>query len=122
MERLSYYLVDIGTITLAISFLLLVIHTTLLALGRRQATVTATAGAGAGGGTTSYSFDADRPSGAATAGAMGQAFVWASFVLIALGMLIRAILVGRGPWGNLYERSEERRVGKECRSRWSPYH
>ena len=24
--------------------------------------------------------------------------------------------------GNLYDRSEERRVGKECRSRWSPYH
>ena len=22
----------------------------------------------------------------------------------------------------LYHRSEERRVGKECRSRWSPYH
>ena len=22
----------------------------------------------------------------------------------------------------LYNRSEERRVGKECRSRWSPYH
>src|ERR1035438_5542082 len=24
--------------------------------------------------------------------------------------------------GSLYSRSEERRVGKECRSRWSPYH
>src|SRR2546430_15149648 len=24
--------------------------------------------------------------------------------------------------GNLHVRSEERRVGKECRSRWSPYH
>ena len=24
--------------------------------------------------------------------------------------------------GLLNERSEERRVGKECRSRWSPYH
>ena len=24
--------------------------------------------------------------------------------------------------GNFSERSEERRVGKECRSRWSPYH
>src|SRR3712207_6998991 len=24
--------------------------------------------------------------------------------------------------GFLQERSEERRVGKECRSRWSPYH
>ena len=23
---------------------------------------------------------------------------------------------------SLKERSEERRVGKECRSRWSPYH
>ena len=23
---------------------------------------------------------------------------------------------------NMYYRSEERRVGKECRSRWSPYH
>ena len=23
---------------------------------------------------------------------------------------------------HLLERSEERRVGKECRSRWSPYH
>ena len=24
--------------------------------------------------------------------------------------------------GHAYNRSEERRVGKECRSRWSPYH
>src|SRR2546430_3855992 len=28
----------------------------------------------------------------------------------------------RGAWGGKRERSEERRVGKECRSRWSPYH
>src|SRR3712207_8180405 len=25
-------------------------------------------------------------------------------------------------WPLGYDRSEERRVGKECRSRWSPYH
>ena len=38
-------------------------------------------------------------------------------------------LVGRDESGNKYyenrkkdKRSEERRVGKECRSRWSPYH
>ena len=24
--------------------------------------------------------------------------------------------------GQISQRSEERRVGKECRSRWSPYH
>ena len=27
--------------------------------------------------------------------------------------------IGRNPYA---DRSEERRVGKECRSRWSPYH
>ena len=27
-----------------------------------------------------------------------------------------------GPMGMSVPRSEERRVGKECRSRWSPYH
>ena len=26
------------------------------------------------------------------------------------------------PMNTLDDRSEERRVGKECRSRWSPYH
>ena len=26
------------------------------------------------------------------------------------------------PFKNYLTRSEERRVGKECRSRWSPYH
>ena len=25
-------------------------------------------------------------------------------------------------WASIACRSEERRVGKECRSRWSPYH
>ena len=28
----------------------------------------------------------------------------------------------RAQYGELGLRSEERRVGKECRSRWSPYH
>jgi len=34
-------------------------------------------------------------------------------------------MYGRGEVGHLhlaFVRSEERRVGKECRSRWSPYH
>src|SRR3954468_15485776 len=50
--------------------------------------------------------------------------------------ILAKILVGHQPAGDLevglagcdgldarpLERSEERRVGKECRSRWSPYH
>src|SRR5438876_2358024 len=35
--------------------------------------------------------------------------------------LSTTIAVGEGPTG-LGLRSEERRVGKECRSRWAPYH
>ena len=31
-------------------------------------------------------------------------------------------LIGSGSRATLLSRSEERRVGKECRSRWSPYH
>ena len=30
--------------------------------------------------------------------------------------------VNEPAWSNQAGRSEERRVGKECRSRWSPYH
>src|SRR5260370_24589060 len=38
--------------------------------------------------------------------------------LFALQALPQLLTVGRG----FRDRSEERRVGKECRSRWSPYH
>ena len=34
---------------------------------------------------------------------------------------IRAAVAGE-KWAVEKVRSEERRVGKECRSRWSPYH
>ena len=36
--------------------------------------------------------------------------------------LIRALLTMSSGGGVSFYRSEERRVGKECRSRWSPYH
>ena len=38
--------------------------------------------------------------------------------------IIDRIFIGRIPFDSTNEltRSEERRVGKECRSRWSPYH
>ena len=40
---------------------------------------------------------------------------------IVSGAVIGAIL-GDLPTGLIVGRSEERRVGNECRSRWSPYH
>lgn len=105
MERISYYLVDIGMLTTAISFVLFVIHTTVLAVGPRQVLSPAGAGAGAGGETFTVSpgrGSSDVP-GAATAGGLAWAFAWVSLLLIGSGLLVRAVLVGRGPWGNLYE-------------------
>ena len=44
--------------------------------------------------------------------------------LHSLGKLEDALVRIAGMTGNerIHLRSEERRVGKECRSRWSPYH
>src|SRR2546430_3582653 len=41
-----------------------------------------------------------------------------AFSMLGIGALLKASLV----WLTVMKRSEERRVGKECRSRWSPYH
>ena len=38
------------------------------------------------------------------------------------GRYVRSGMIGRQPIAPSPIRSEERRVGKECRSRWSPYH
>ena len=37
-------------------------------------------------------------------------------------LLVRAFDLGHNFFDTADSRSEERRVGKECRSRWSPYH
>ena len=100
LAKVSYYAFDVATVTLFIGFILLVIHTTLLAAGRRQSLATASAGG------PSVSIGTSGPSAdpsATPAGSIGQVFVWASAVLLVIGLLVRAYLVGRGPWGNLYE-------------------
>ena len=117
LAKIAYYLVDMGSVTTAIAFVLLVAHTSLLAFGRRAviglAPATAGAGAGASGGTTTVTVDRSSDSNGAetAAGNTGQLFVWLSFVFIGVGMLVRAYLVGRGPWGNLYEFSVAFAIG-----------
>ena len=48
-------------------------------------------------------------------------FAGFGFVFWSLAMLTGAIWAYQA-WGRFWGRSEERRGGKECRSRWSPYH
>jgi len=49
----------------------------------------------------------------------GPVTVLAVFVMLAV---LSAVTQGDPDSGETRGRSEERRVGKECRSRWSPYH
>src|SRR5690349_8427719 len=101
LAKLSYYAFDVGTIALGIAFVLFVVHTTLLAMGRRATLATATAG---GRGSTTVTTTTSRGyEDRGTAGSIAQAFTWLAFVLFAVGLVVRAVLVGRGPWGNLYE-------------------
>ena len=47
-----------------------------------------------------------------------EAFAPDLLIVVAYGRILPAAVLRAAP----LTRSEERRVGKECRSRWSPYH
>ena len=58
----------------------------------------------------------ERPNGPAVA-----AIISAAIGVFALGLLT-TLSEANTDIHDFLDRSEERRVGKECRSRWSPYH
>jgi len=116
MEPLTQALFAIGTVVLAIAFAATIGHAVLLASGRRSlAAVLAPAGAPqpawAGVATGSYvesraAVAAAGPADFAAPSPLSSASRWltvAAFVLLAGSMIVRAVIVGRGPWGNLFE-------------------
>ncbi|MEO6577889.1 MAG: c-type cytochrome biogenesis protein CcsB [Candidatus Limnocylindria bacterium] len=127
MEKFSLYLFYAGDITLLLAFFAFVVHTTLLATATRARSTVgarslALAGAGSGGaagGTSTVGLDGSdgrsQPGmagalgrlrtfgGGTTAGGIGQGLTWATAFLIGGSMLMRAVIVGRGPWGNMFE-------------------
>src|SRR5471032_3625007 len=48
--------------------------------------------------------------------------LWDTYIRTDNELLTKAKLPGNAKNLDYFDRSEERRVGKECRSRWSPYH
>jgi cytochrome c-type biogenesis protein CcsB len=124
LAKLSQYLFVTGAVSLVVAFAAHVAHTTVLAAARRSVTVvtraaTGLAGAAAGSGTSSVSFGPTRTAArrtprsladterlwakATTPGGIAIAFAWLAWILVGLSMLSRAVIVGRGPWGNMYE-------------------
>ena len=54
--------------------------------------------------------------------------LWVLLAVALIAIVVVFVSISKGwigympPVEELENRSEERRVGKECRSRWSPYH
>jgi len=120
MATLSQYLFVMGALLLLLAFILAVAYTTLLAVGQRALATAgggtpqlATAGpAGAAPGVAPGVTATGAPlPGAATVAAIGHGLTWACFLLMGGSLLARAVIVERGPWGNMFEFSIAFAVG-----------
>ena len=70
-----------------------------------------------------FSLAGDMAAGGANTGAVIVSWGICFIGVFALMMVFNGLSQARPDLtGGIYARSEERRVGKECRSRWSPYH
>lgn len=111
MATASYYLYVVAGLLLVGAFSAHVAHTTLLALGRRVAVLgarPAPAFAGAVGGSFAVEVaesarEDEAARGRTAAGPFAIGLAWASALSLGLALLLRAIVVERGPWGNLFE-------------------
>jgi cytochrome c-type biogenesis protein CcsB len=113
LATLSFAAFTLGTIALIVSFAGHVGHAVLLANGRRSIRVLAPASQPAYAGVATGAF-VTATTGRATTRSEGPAgdtpllrpAVWSAIAAAALllaSLALRAIVVGRGPWGNLYE-------------------
>src|SRR5262245_43588116 len=114
MAELSSILFPIGVVLVALAFAAHVGHAVMLANGRRVALPAigavrqpAYAGVVTGSFVTSTTRAAGaEPTLAASPSPLSRAatwLTWAAVVTLGASMLLRAIVVGRGPWGNMFE-------------------
>ena len=116
MEALTQALFAIGTVVLVFAFAAAIGHAVLLASGRRSlasvlAPIAAPRPAWAGVATGSFvesraAVAASGPADFAAPSPLSRPSRWltvAAFALLAGSMVVRGVIVGRGPWGNLFE-------------------
>ena len=116
MEALTQALFAIGTVVLVFAFAAAIGHAVLLASGRRSlasvlSPIAAPRPAWAGVATGSFvesraAVAASGPADFAAPSPLSRPSRWltvAAFALLAGSMVVRGVIVGRGPWGNLFE-------------------
>ena len=111
MAKLSLYLFVGGGLSLLFAFACHVVYSTLLARGGGAAALRLAparlAGAAAGDGTATITVSGGGADGGsdrtAAVGSIALVATWLGWLLLGLSMLTRAIIVGRGPWGSMFE-------------------
>ena len=116
MATLSQSLFVGGALLLPVAFVLSVAYTTLLAVGRRATATVGAAGprlaaAVPDGAAAAIASTGTPLPGAATVGALAHGLTWTTFLALAGSLAARAVVVERGPWGNMYEFSIAFAVG-----------
>ena len=106
MATLSFYLVVVGAIALVGAFALYVVHLVLVAQGDRAVTPRLASAGASMRGNLAEQLDGGAPTAAESTSAISA--IAGALAVIATGslgvaLIARAIVVGRGPWGNLYE-------------------
>jgi cytochrome c-type biogenesis protein CcsB len=107
LADLAYYLLVAGAVTVGFAFVSSVVAVALASQARasnRARTFVPAAATTGSGGTVTLAVDQNGlgVAGGAVAGiSIGAA--WGAWLFLGLSMLLRAILVGRGPWGSMFE-------------------
>ena len=115
LAQISQILFPIGTILVGLGFAAFVGHAVMLANGRRTLPVLVPGQARqpAWAGVVTGSFAQSRAASAAAVpdlsgsptplGRAAEWLTWAGFGVLLVSMVLRAVVVGRGPWGNMFE-------------------
>jgi cytochrome c-type biogenesis protein CcsB len=113
MEAASSGLFSLGVVFIALGFAAHVGHAVMLANGRRTVSVVVPGRQPAYAGVVTGSFVTARmqsassgPSTAASPSPLSRAALGlslAGWLLLGVSLLLRAVIVGRGPWGNMFE-------------------
>jgi cytochrome c-type biogenesis protein CcsB len=101
----SFYLLVAGALTLVLAFVAHVVATTLAAETVRapRAAVGLRAAAATGAGDVTLGGGSAPVLTPGAVGGVGIGLAWGAWALLGLSMLLRAIVVGRGPWGSMFE-------------------
>ena len=106
MATLSFYLTVVGAIALVGAFALYLVHLVLVAQGDRAVTPRLASASASMRGNLAEQLDGGVPTPAESSSpisAIAGALAVAATSSLGLALIARAIVVGRGPWGNLYE-------------------